>query len=310
MKIPSNNRILCEYKLQPLQGNRIQPTGFPNIDTCVFSYYDGTKVAEALLIESSQSVANRLEEPCLNGDSLCELLQGMPIITVKKDGKYITNSIRESHRIGSRFIYPTIIKNTKEMLNNITLSNGLKKLAKYIFSIDPNTLLHGTWIAKLEGGKYRFTRIVSGYIEGENINTVVSGGVKIDSVDASGKSGGGSSEGAGNIIYNKTEYTAKTITAYFSIDVSLLKSYDLDETAEEFLYTLCLWKISKFLTNGLRLRTACDLEVIENSEIIKPNNIIIPPISELESDLTKLITECKNKDLFSEPLVIDYDGSK
>ena len=54
-------RLLMEAHLQPLQGTRFQPTGFPNLGAAT---YDGPSGERMLLVESAQSMANRLETVC------------------------------------------------------------------------------------------------------------------------------------------------------------------------------------------------------------------------------------------------------
>ena len=54
-------RLLIEAKLQPVQGERFQPTGFPNLGAAIYKAPDGN---DMILVESAQSVANRLEKVC------------------------------------------------------------------------------------------------------------------------------------------------------------------------------------------------------------------------------------------------------
>ncbi len=51
-------RTVLEVDLEPFAGRRFQPTGFPDLGAAEFDVADGTK---ALLVESAQSMANRLE---------------------------------------------------------------------------------------------------------------------------------------------------------------------------------------------------------------------------------------------------------
>src|ERR1039457_3074600 len=51
-------RLLLEAKLNPLAGTRFQPTGFPDLGAAQYKLPDGT---DMLLVESAQSMANRLE---------------------------------------------------------------------------------------------------------------------------------------------------------------------------------------------------------------------------------------------------------
>ena len=54
-------RLLLEARLKPIQGTRFQPTGFPNLGPATYEGPDGKRM---LLVESAQSMANRLEVVC------------------------------------------------------------------------------------------------------------------------------------------------------------------------------------------------------------------------------------------------------
>jgi len=54
-------RLLIEADLYPIQGDRFQPTGFPDLGAAIYKRPDGTAM---LLVESAQSMANRLEAMC------------------------------------------------------------------------------------------------------------------------------------------------------------------------------------------------------------------------------------------------------
>jgi CRISPR-associated protein Csb1 len=60
-KLEKEPRLLLEAKLKPLQGTRFQPTGFPNLGPAT---YDGPDGSRMLLVESAQSMANRMESVC------------------------------------------------------------------------------------------------------------------------------------------------------------------------------------------------------------------------------------------------------
>ena len=58
-------RMLFRVELRPLQGDRFQPTGFPSLGAATYQTKDGVK----LLVESAQSMANRLEATCWDSTS-------------------------------------------------------------------------------------------------------------------------------------------------------------------------------------------------------------------------------------------------
>ena len=93
-------------------------------------------------------------------------------------------------------------------------------------------------------------------------------------------------------------------TAIFNLDLAQIRAYGLGENAEQFLVALALWKVRKFLDTGLRLRTACDLDVARDLEVTRPvNGFIVPPTQELEAELPGLIQACAAEGLFADPPV-------
>ena len=313
------SRILIEADLQPVQGDRFQPTGFPDLGAA--TYRIPTTGSNALLVESAQSMANRLEAVCLDSSqkSLVEILKGIPFVTVKgPDDKVLTNSVLEAHRLSSAYI---LEGKDQKIMNKIKEAVGIKekdqeadlemfsKLHQFLFETDTNSLLHGIFFAKSElaGGRLKIPRALSAFIEATETDEVLSGGAKIDIVNPSTEEGSDASTGFGNIPFSRMEYSAKKITAYFNIDVSQIVKYSIkDDDAKVLLLVLALWKIRKFLDSGLRLRTACDFEQKGELRIVKPSNFTIPPIDDLEEQIKKLIDKFKNE---FESLDITYKKS-
>ena len=136
---------------------------------------------------------------------------------------------------------------------------NIRRLAEVVARLDINALLHGLFLAKKElaGGRLRLPASLSGFIEAEDIQAAQSGGVKNDSVNPSGDT----AKGFGNVPFSRTEYTAPRITAFFNLDLAQLRGFGLPQSVTDLLIALALFKIRRFLHDGLRLRTACDLEV-------------------------------------------------
>ena len=65
-ELKSANRLLMEAELVPVQGGRFQPTGFADLGAATYQLPDGTRI---LLVESAQSMANRLEATILGPDN-------------------------------------------------------------------------------------------------------------------------------------------------------------------------------------------------------------------------------------------------
>ncbi len=299
-------RLLIEVPLKPLQGDRFQPTGFPDLGAARYTLHDGT---EMLLVESAQSVANRMELACWDEakDDLIPELQGLPYILVKRpDGSNLTNSVLEAHRINSPYILEGKDKSVFDQIKKdaVGLEYGPVKqteLAQLVFKYDANAVLHGVFLAKsdLAGGRLRMTRCLSGFIEACNVRIAESGGVKNDRVDPSGDT----KAGFGNVPFHRTEFTAEKITAYFSLDLSLLRAYGLGEDATQLLIALSLFKIRRFLSTGLRLRTACDLTMADGIQVTKPANFDLPAEADLLAECKAKIQSCKP--LFADPAVTE-----
>lgn len=302
-------RLLMEAKLKPLQGHRFQPTGFADLGPARYTLPDGT---EMLLVESVQSVANRMELACWDqaaGDLIPEL-KGLPFIRVKKPGgdDVLTNSILEAHRINSPYILEGGDKNVFDKLKNDAagMEQGpvdIRALAKLVLKYDPNAVVHGVFLAKSElaGGRLRLPRLLSGFVEASEVRPAESGGVKNDRVDPSGDT----KKGFGNVPFHRTEFVAQEIKAYFNLDLALLRGYGLGDDATKLLMALSLFKIRRFLSTGLRLRTACDLEMDGELTVTRPGGFTLPAEDELLGECTALIGRCKP--CFADPAITEVE---
>jgi CRISPR-associated protein Csb1 len=302
-------RILMEARLKPLQGHRFQPTGFADLGPARFKAYRNGDIAEMLLVESPQSVANRLETVCwdVGAGKLVPELQGMPYVEVNRpDGSQLTNSILEAHRLNSPYILEGKDSTMLEMLKKDVagMEKGpvdIRKLARIVFKVDPNAVLHGVFLAKSElaGGRLRLPRLLSGFIEAVEVQDAASGGVKNDHVDPSGDT----SRGFGNVPYHRTEFTAKQLIAYFNLDLAQLRGYGLGPASETFLIALAMFKINRFLKIGLRLRTACDLEPVDGLTVTRPQSFSPPGEKAVSESLKSALAACVKEKLFTDPAV-------
>jgi CRISPR-associated protein Csb1 len=294
-------RLLLEAHLQPLQGTRFQPTGFPNLGAAT---YDGPNGERMLLVESAQSMANRLEAVCWDNasDDWVTPLKRLPLVKVfrksRKEGgaiaESLTNSVLEAHRINSPYILEGKDERVFELLKTelAGMDEGpvdVKKLARVLLTLDTNALLHGVFLAKSElaGGRLRLPRALSGFIEAEDVKEVQSGGVKNDHVNPSGDT----AKGFGNVPFSRSEFTSPKIVAYFNLDLAQIRAFDLGSAVVDLLVAIALFKIQALLAAGLRLRTACDLQVNANGLHVKrPADFVMPALTELKEALPGLIT--------------------
>lgn len=303
--LAASPRLLVEAKLRPIQGTRFQPTGFPDLGAAEYQGPDGRRM---LLVESAQSVANRLETVCWDPieDDWIPPLQGLPYVRVLDDkGAPLTSSVIEAHRLNSPYILEgadkTVLNRLKDELAGMEVGRvDIRALARVLLRVDANAVLHGVFLAKsdLAGGRLRLSRSLSGFIEAAEVQVAASGGVKNDSVNPSGDT----KKGFGNVPFSRDEYASPDITAYFNLDLAQLRGFALGEAAERLLTVLSLFKIRRFLDSGLRLRTACDLEAIE-LKATRPDGFEIPSAAALGGALPGLIAAVAAEGLFSDPAV-------
>jgi len=307
-------RLLIEARLKPVQGSRFQPTGFPEIGA---AEYDGPDGERMLLVESAQSMANNMEGPGVFWDEAANELmgsvRGLPYIkSVDTTGNVITNSILEAHRCNSPYIVNSDM--FKEISKEIEYDkekafSPRQKLAPFLLRYDTNALIHGVFLEKV-GGVVRLPRILSAFIEAEEVRVATSGGVKLDRVKPEkGPEGKTAKEGYGNIPYARDEYVSPKITAYFNIDLAQLRGYGFSKTVSDLLIALSLFKIRRFLETGLRLRTACDLDV-DALTTTRPENFSLPDTADLVSALPGLIDAAGNEGVFANPAVTEVTYKK
>jgi CRISPR-associated protein Csb1 len=294
-------RLLLKAALRPIQGTRFQPTGFPDLGAATYDGPDGNKM---LLVESAQSMANRLEAVCWDtvANDWVAPLKGLPVVKVKdKAGKSLTNSVMEAHRLNSPYILEGKDKTFLATLQKeLAIAEkgivDIRKLTTTLLKYDTNALLHGVFLAKKEiaGGRMRLPRALTAFIEAEGVTIAASGGVKNDAVDPSGDT----AKGFGNVPFHRDEYCG-SITAFFNLDLALIRGFGLSADVEAMLITIALFKIQRLLRDGLRLRTACDLEVGGDLIVQRPEGFSVPSLDELEKALPNLIQ--KASDGFANP---------
>lgn len=302
------SRLLMTVPLKPLQGDRFQPTGFPSLGAATYQTKDGPK----LLVESAQSMANRLETTCWDAaqNKPVTALDGVSHVTVTrgkdKDGKpkFLTDSMLEAHRINSAYLLEgkdkTFLSKLTEELGGLDFGPiDRKKLAEVLLKYDVGSLIHGVFLAKkdLAGGRLRITRALSAFIEATNYEIAASGGVKNDHVHP-GKVEGDSKNHFGNIPFARDEYVSERIDCHINLDLAQIRGFGLGESVERLLILLSLYRVRKLLDGDLRLRTACDLEPVDRNNLIasRPQGFKIPSLSELEQMVKSAIADCQDSE--------------
>lgn len=294
--LAKTSRLLFSIDLRPVQGDRFQPTGFPSLGAATYQTKDGQK----LLVESAQSLANRLEATVWDAVSEKPIaaLDGISHVTVKKDGKFLTDTMLEAHRLNSPYILeapksPFVEQLKTELGVFINGPINRKLLAQVLLKYDIGSLLHGVFLAKpdLAGGRLRVARALSAFIEASNARVAASGGVKNDHVNP----GGDTKKGFGNVPFARDEFTAEQIILHVNFDLAQVRGYGLGADAERLLVLLGLHRLRKLIDGDLRLRTACDLAPqTRDPEATRPGGFVLPNLNDLETDLKASIEKNKS----------------
>ena len=168
--LAAHDKLLFDIPLAPLQGQRFQPTGFPDLGAATFETESGT----CLLVESAQSMANRLESACWDDatSALLPELAGLSYVRVNDGaGKFLTSSILEAHRINSVYVeradkgaFHTTLGKEIGLAKDRPLDRA--SLAKALFRYDASSLVHGTFLESIDG-RLRVARAMSAFIEAE-----------------------------------------------------------------------------------------------------------------------------------------------
>ncbi|MGH9053486.1 MAG: type I-G CRISPR-associated RAMP protein Csb1/Cas7g [Acidimicrobiia bacterium] len=305
--IPTTQRLLYEVGLDVVAGDRFQPTGFPDLGAAIFDRplrEDGSiRWEPALIVESAQSMANRLEAAAWDEtrSEPVDTVGGLPYVRVvhAEDGAYLTSSRTEAHRLASAFVKDAtldgrpmreVIRERLDLRDDRPVS--ARQIAGAVFELDPFCLIHGVFFAEPAGvwpGQPKIARAVTAFIEAVDVQRAESGGVKRDHVRHSMTEGtGGTAEGYGTIPFHRTEWTAARLTLRLSLDRAQIRSYGLDDERTDLLEAIGLWQLRALLEGGLRLRTACDLFPTSDT-VADQSGAGLAPIKELDQQIQSLV---------------------
>lgn len=288
-------RLLFAVPLAPLQGHRFQPTGFPGLGAATFR----SPAGDSLLVESAQSMANRLELTLWDErvNDVIDAAKGISHVRVTRpDGSFLTDTVLEAHRLNSPYLLEA---SSKEFFNQLKAELGgletgpvdRKQLAQVLLKLDVGSLLHGVFLAKKElaGGRLRLARALSAFIEADGVRIAASGGVKNDHVNPSGET----KSGFGNVPFARDEFTAERITLYVNLDLAQIRGYGFDAPVNRLLIVMALFKLRSLVDGRLRLRTACDLmPTAAQVSASAPQGFALPEVPDLETELRQAISAC------------------
>lgn len=280
------HRLTLQAILAPTGGrDRIQPAGFPEIGHVIYPspQADGT-VRQVCIIDSAASMANHLETVCHAGRFGMDIhpdLEGLPHVQCVTDDdkggktRLVVTSLSEGHRLASSLF--TDDRSTIEAhpvhkgknLGKVLLAEEFKlvdlknnshplpddwwNVFKAIFTLDPNSLVHGILFPAMG---IKIPRALTAQLDAIDAARVTSSGVKFDKLLMTT---------SGQPIFAKDEETATEIRATFVLDLSLIRSFGrgdkgLSNAQKTFLIGFALWKITELLQNPFAYRSGCDLE--------------------------------------------------
>jgi CRISPR-associated protein Csb1 len=293
--LASLDKLLFDVPLAPVQGHRFQPTGFPDLGAATYETESGT----SLLVESAQSMANRLESTCWDdaAQGLMSDLDGLSYVRVNdKDGKFLTSSVLEAHRINSVYVEKADKGKFKTMLTEEIGHEKAKPIdrpafVRAVFKYDVGSLLHGLFLESIDG-RLRIARAMGAFIEADGVGVAASGGVKNDHVMPGKEGERTSAEGYGNVPFHRDEFTAKAIILFANVDLAQIRGYGLVDDAAKLLTLLALFKLRGVVDGKLRLRTACDFKVTTDSIKATNGGFALPTRADLVAALRPAIAAC------------------
>lgn len=303
-ELEGNPRVIVKSTLGPTVGSTFQPTGFPDLGAAEFERpmrIDGELVTRrALLVESVQSMANRLELLGWDGSEQRPRgpLAGLPYVEVcGADGEFLSSSRLEPHRLAGAYVKDATIGDrpvAEWMIERLGVRKGAplnwRAIYEAVFALDPLCLLHGVFFSDPKWSPYgnpKVRRAITAAIEAHDVQPAVSGGVKRDDVRPEVRKGHGTSEGYGFVPFGRTEYAAAEIVLTASIDLAQIRGYGLDAERTRLLTLVCLWELASLLDAPLRLRTACDLEPL-TVEVTRPDGFALPAVEELATEIERI----------------------
>lgn len=307
-------RLLATVELTPLQGRRFQPASYANLGPAVFATPDG---GTHLQVDGHAAVANWLE--AVGWDDADQrpvaALSALPYVAVHRGGALVTSSRTDSHRLASAYVLDGRDGDGTEFRKRLVAEMGLAKkqpidwprVAGVVFRYDPLSLLHGVFFSQGEiHGNPKFPRIVSGFVEAENVRPASKGGVRFDRVDPSTEKEAvkrGAEEGYGNVpLPIADDYSADRILLYWSLDRASVAATRLPEPAQRLLEAVGTWQLRRLVDAPIKPRTFCDLRADP------PGGLA--PLGDLEAEIDQAAADCATDGLFADPLttVVNHDG--
>jgi CRISPR-associated protein Csb1 len=289
------DRLIVKAQFESLLPT-VQPAGFKDVGAGTFK--NPKTGGLSVVVHSPQATANSLEAVTWDSVSngLTSALKGLPYVEIiDHDGIYRASTHTLPHRLASGYLLKH--KDSKEFSQQLQADFKSLGEAATVFKYCPNSLVHGVFFSHLGDGRVKMARALSASVTAHGCERVNVGGASHDPIVSSGTqldlksfegsgSNKGSALGIGNLPYYQEAFVASLIEGIFIIDLAQIQSLGLPEKASELLKTLAEYKVAKLLLRPWRIRSGCDLELLEIS-------VKLREVSVLEAELSTLIKACK-----------------
>jgi CRISPR-associated protein Csb1 len=283
LELPKASRLLIRARLAPLQGSRFQPTGFPRSRRRALP---PARTAPRCCWSSRRSrwrTAWRPRAGTKRRASWSSRCGACPTVDVWEEGQQLTNSLMEAPppQLGlHREERLSADARAGDRLLQRTSPSNREKLVKAVCKFDPNALLHGVFLESI-AGVLRLPRALSGFIEaprrarGRQRRREERQRSREQGRGRRGQDADGGRGLRQTFPITESSSPAAEIDAFFNLDLAQLRSYRLPAATTKLLYALAIYKIQAFLDRGLRLRTACDFQVL-GVEVTRPEGVTLP----------------------------------
>lgn len=312
--------LALEIELRPVGFPTIQPTTFANTGP---SFYEAPEGGLAAVVDSVASMANQLELTIWD-ESACEPkppVASLPWVkVVDANGEYYTSSRVAAHRLNAHSLINGIVnggvgaKKFEDFMKELLPENATppvnRRLGQVIWEHDPLSIVHGCWLPGIWKGRARLSRALTARIDAlavQSQGAQVGGQKTADSiaeVEVRHVPGQQEKTVEGERPYYTSEVSAARIVSPIVLDLVLLRSYGLAESAYQALVATAVLQITELVAAWPRRRSRC---ILEPKEVLvqAPDGWMLPNLDDLREECRRRCEAATGVE-FAEPLVLRY----
>lgn len=308
--------LALDVELEPVGSPTIQPTTFANTGP---SFYEAPDGELAAVVDSVASMANQLEltiwdeAECAPTEPVAPL-PWVKVVDANRD--YYTSSRRAAHRLNGHALMNGAAESDGESFEGrLTrlLADAkppvVNRLAEVVWTHDPLAILHGCWFAGIWDGRARLTRALSARIDALSVQSqsVQVGGQKTadHAREVTTRQAGAEAKTVeGEVPHYMSEVSASRIVSPIVLDLAVLRSYGLSDSAYRALVATAVLQIGELIAAWPRRRSRCILEP-KDVRLRLPEGWTLPELGELREECLKRCTEATGVER-AEPLLVRY----